>query len=158
MASVAPSKSFRRTTISALLLLWLSGTAWVVCHYLFPAHTDFGAAPNPLEPTLMKVHGAIAVFAVALLGWIGARHVTDNWSRSRSRVSGIAVLSTYILLVLSGYALYYLLQDELRERVGQVHEILGIASAAIALTHWLKRARPQPDQTVTRTRELGPED
>jgi len=141
MASVAPSKSFRATTISALLILWVSGTLWVVLHYLFPTHTDFGTSPNPLEPTLMKVHGAIAVFAVALLGWIGARHVTENWSRSRKRASGIAVLSAYIALVVSGYALYYLLQDELRMRVGQVHEVLGVASIAIALTHWIKRAR-----------------
>jgi hypothetical protein len=141
MSSVAPSKSFRRITICALLLLWLSGTWWVALHYLFPAHTDFGPAPNPLEPTLMKVHGAVAVFAVAMLGWISARHVADNWSRSRKRASGIAFLSAYILLVLSGYALYYLLQDEVREWVGRVHEVLGVASVAIALTHWLKRVR-----------------
>ena len=141
MASVAPSKSFRATTMSALLVLWLSGTWWVVLHYLFPAHTDFGPSPNPLEPTLMRIHGAVAVFAVALLGWIGARHVAENWSRSRKRVSGIAILSAYIVLVVSGYALYYLLQDQLRERVGQVHEVLGVASIAIALTHWIKRAK-----------------
>jgi len=42
---------------------------------------------------------------------------------------------------LSGYALYYLLQDEVREWVGRVHEVLGVASVAIALTHWLKRVR-----------------
>jgi hypothetical protein len=141
MASVAPSKSFRWTTISALLLLWLSGTAWITIHYLFPAHTDFGPAPNPMEPMLMKIHGAVGVFAVALLGWIAARHVADNWPRSRNRVSGIAVLSAYILLVLSGYALYYLLQDDVREQVGELHEVLGVVSAAIALTHWLKRGR-----------------
>lgn len=141
MASVAPSKSFRVTTMSALLILWLSGASWVLLHYLFPAHTDFGPSPNPFEPTLMKVHGAIAVFAVALLGWVGARHVVENWSRPRKRVSGFAMLTAYIVLVVSGYALYYLLQDEMRVRVGQIHEVLGVASIAIALTHWIKRAR-----------------
>jgi hypothetical protein len=138
MAASAPSPSFRRTTITALLLLWLSGAMWIVFHYFFPAHTDFGPAPNPLEPVLMKIHGAIAVFAVALLGWVSGRHITDNWPRVKKRVSGITMLVTYIVLVLSGYSLYYLLQDELRERVGQVHEVLGAIAIGIAVAHWIK--------------------
>jgi succinate dehydrogenase hydrophobic anchor subunit len=145
MASIAPSASFRRTTISALLLLWLSGMVWIVLHYFYQAQTQFGPAPNPLEPMLMRIHGAIAVFAVALLGWVSARHISENWPRFKKRKSGIAMLSAYVLLVLSGYSLYYLLQDELREQVGQVHEILGAASVAVALVHWVRRSKRRID-------------
>jgi hypothetical protein len=141
MASSPPSPAFRRITIGSLSLLWLSGAAWLVFHYFFPAQTEFGSGPNPAEPVLMKVHGAIAVFAVALLGWISARHVGENWSRNRKRISGVTILSAYILLVVTGYSLYYVLQDDVREGVGQAHEILGVASLAIALIHWVRRAR-----------------
>ncbi|HEU4604021.1 MAG TPA: hypothetical protein VFS24_18750 [Steroidobacteraceae bacterium] len=141
MASSPPSPAFRRITIGSLSLLWLSGAAWIVFHYLLPAQTEFGLGPNPAEPVLMKVHGAIAVFAVALLGWISARHVGENWLRNRKRISGIAILSAYILLVVTGYSLYYLLQDDVRERIGQAHEILGAASLVFALFHWIRRTR-----------------
>jgi hypothetical protein len=86
----------------------------------------------------MRVHGAIAVFAVALLGWVSARHIADNWPRTKKRKSGLAMVSAYILLVLSGYSLYYVLQDELRETIGQVHEVLGVISVAVAAVHWFK--------------------
>jgi hypothetical protein len=72
---------------------------------------------------------------VFLLGWIAAEHISDRWHRARNRVSGFSLASLAAVLVVSGYALYYT-TDRLHDLAGAVHEVLGGAAIAFALTHW----------------------
>ena len=116
-------------------LLWLSGGAWLVAHFGFPATTDFGPAPNAWEPGLLRVHGWLAVGGVFLLGWISAEHISDRWRRSRNRISGFSLTGFAAVLTLSGYALYYT-ADRLHDVVALAHEILGAVVIVFALIHW----------------------
>src|SRR5215470_887406 len=88
-------------------LLWLSGALWLGLHHALPQKGAFGLLPNPWEAPLMRVHGLIAVAGVFLIGWMTAAHVTTRWSSERNRRSGLALGGTALLLVFSGYALYY---------------------------------------------------
>ena len=49
--------SLRRLIYTLCTLLWLSGCVWLIVHFFFPVTTQFGPAPNPLEPWLLRVHG-----------------------------------------------------------------------------------------------------
>jgi len=125
-----------RTTIYAVaVLLWLSGALWLVLHYAFPQASAFGTLPNSWEAPLMRVHGLIAVCGVFLIGWMTAAHVTARWSSERNRRSGLALGGTALLLVFSGYALYYTTGSP-HDAAGFLHEAIGLLSPAAALAHW----------------------
>jgi|GEM_PF-1320559 len=125
-----------RTAIYAVAaLLWLSGALWLILHYAFPQANVFGALPNSWEAPLMRVHGLIAVCGVFLIGWMTAAHVTARWSSQRNRRSGLALGGTALLLVFSGYALYYTTGAP-HDASGFLHEAIGLLSPAAALAHW----------------------
>jgi len=85
----------------------------------------------------LRIHGWSAVGGVFLLGWITAGHISDRWRRARNRVSGFSLAGFAVVLVLSGYALYYT-TDRFRDVATMLHEVLGVVVIAFALTHWLQ--------------------
>lgn len=138
------SLGLRRTLLGVAALLWLSGVLWLLAHFLFPAHNEFGTLPNRWEAPLMRLHGLIAVAAVFLLGWMAADHIVARWSAAANRVSGLWLLGCAALLLLSGYALYYS-TGTLHEGSGLLHEWLGVLAIVAALSHWLRvRRAAQP--------------
>jgi MFS family permease len=127
--------ALRRAIYAVCALLWLSGCAWLIVHFAFPTPTDFGPAPNPWEPVILRMHGWSAVSGVFLLGWITAGHISDRWRRSRNRVSGFSLAGFAVALLLSGYALYYT-TDGLHDVAATLHEVLGVVAIVFALIHW----------------------
>ena len=132
-----------RTTVYGVgTLLFLSGAVWLVLHYVFPQSTAFGALPNPWEAPLMRVHGLIAVCAVFLIGWMTAAHVTVRWPSPRNRRSGLLLGGSALLLIFSGYALYYTTGSP-HDAAAVAHEAIGVLSPLAALAHWWRnRQRP----------------
>lgn len=136
------STALRRGIYAVCALLWVSGCTWLVIHYAFPTTTDFGPAPNPWEPVILCLHGWSALCGVFLLGWITAGHISDRWRRSRNRLSGFSLAGFALVLVLSGYALYYT-TDRFHDVAASLHEVLGVVAIAFALTHWLRNTAPR---------------
>jgi hypothetical protein len=122
------------------MLLWVSGVAWLVLHLVFEPRNEFGPLPHPWEAPLMRVHGVLAVAGVFLLGWLSAGHVLERWRQARSRASGWTLLGWTVLLVVSGYALYYTV-GPVHAGSAWVHEWLGAAAIIVALAHWLRIRR-----------------
>jgi hypothetical protein len=130
----------RTSVFSVCTLLWVSGVAWLVLHLMFQSRNEFGPLPHPWEAALMRVHGVLAVAGVFLLGWLGAGHVLERWRQARSRASGWTLLGWTVLLVVSGYALYYTV-GPVHAGSAWVHEWLGAAAIIVALAHWLRIRR-----------------
>ena len=129
------SPGLRRTILAVCALLWLSGCLWLVLHFGFPQAGEFGALPNPWEAAVLRAHGAIAVAGVFLLGWVAGGHLPTRWGAAYNRGSGLLLGASALLLVVSGYALYYS-TGVLHESAARIHELLGVASLAAALAHW----------------------
>jgi len=134
-------KLLRAAIYAVAALLWLSGALWLGLHHAFPQKGALGLLPNPWEAPLMRVHGLIAVAGVFLIGWMTAAHVSARWSSERNRRSGLVLGGTALLLVFSGYALYYTIGSP-HDSAGLLHEAIGFLSPAAALAHWWRnRAR-----------------
>jgi hypothetical protein len=116
-------------------LLWASGASWLLLHYFFQQPSAFGPLPNAWQAPLMRIHGLIAVSAVFLIGWMTASHVTARWSSERNRRSGLALGGTTLVLVFSGYALYYL-TGSAHAGSGFLHQGIGLLSPVAAIAHW----------------------
>lgn len=133
-------RALRGAIYSIGALLWLSGALWLVLHYMLPQSTPFGPLPNPWEAPLMRVHGLIAVGAVFLIGWMTAAHVTTRWTSDRNRRSGLALGGTALLLIFSGYALYYTTGSP-HDAAAFAHEVVGVFAPLAGLAHWWRNRR-----------------
>jgi len=96
---------------------------------------------HPLEPPMLLAHGVIAILSMYLFGWITARHVLHWWPAGLRRVSGGALAAFIALLVVSGFALFFLTDDQWQHAAALAHDVLGVAVALFAIQHWFFRGR-----------------
>jgi hypothetical protein len=120
-------------------LLLASGVVWLGVHYLVGAGA--GELPHPLEAWTLRTHALGAWLGAFTLGEIAASHVPRGWhttlrrhARAQRRL-GIALCTLGALLVLSGYALMYLVGESTRPTWGWAHAIAGLAMAAVLVVH-----------------------
>jgi hypothetical protein len=132
------SPTHRRYGYAVLALLFLSGLAHFVLHRWFSAEGEFGPHPHPLEPWMLKLHGAAAMFALVLLGSLWRGHVRNSWRHRRNRGAGGIFLACVLLLAGSGYGLYYLGGDAARDWCRQLHIVVGLLAAPAFAAHVLR--------------------
>jgi len=125
----------RRIAYAALALVFVSGVAHFVVHDEFPMPGPFGPTPNPLEPWLLKLHGAAAMATLIVLGSFVPTHIARFWRSAHNRVPGMMFLIVMSLLVATGYGLYYFGGDELRRVTRSAHIALGLAAAPVFAFH-----------------------
>lgn len=121
--------------------IWLTGSIWLLFHYFVVAQTPFGPTRHPLEHWSLVAHGAFAFGSLWLMGFLWCTHVTRRWRLKRHRKSGGALFGVMLLLILSGYLLYYIAGDELRDATGITHWVIGLAMPVFLLIHWSVRRR-----------------
>jgi hypothetical protein len=121
--------------------LWGSGALWLLAHYFFPAHSEFGSTPGAAEPWLLALHGAAAFATLWLCGWMWAVHVRPWWRNGKRRSSGVLLSVTTGFLVVSGYLLYYAADETLRRWIAVLHWLAGLLLGAIVIAHALRSHR-----------------
>jgi hypothetical protein len=119
--------------ISAAVLL--TGVCWLLAHYLLAGDCPFGECRSPLEPWILRAHGAAAFAALVLLGSLLPAHVTRAWQAGRNRFAGAAVIAGIGALVVSGYGLYYVAEEALRPWVSGLHWALGLSLIPLFAAH-----------------------
>ena len=106
--------------------LFGTGAAWLVFHHFLQAPGEFGARPHVLEPWWLKLHGGLAMAFLVLLGTLVRGHIPAGWRSRRNRVSGIGLVTVNVVLIATGWALYYLGSESVRPVLGAVHWGIGI--------------------------------
>jgi hypothetical protein len=131
--------------------LWLSGCIWLCLDQFFTVRGPFGKTPHPWQAPLVLLHGVIAISSMYLLGWISARHATHSWIRRQRRISGGVLSSFLTVLIVSGFALFFVSDDQWQRIAAVIHEVSGLALTPIAIQHWFLRQRNQAarEETVT---------
>jgi len=145
MAANIPSRlpsSVRISVKISAAILWLTGCGWLVAHFFFQQPNEFGIGPSAWEAPLLRVHGIAAVIGVFLFGWLVSLHISPLWRQSRNRTTGLTLYIAAAILVISGYALYYVTNDLSHSVIAVVHELLGGLAIVAAVAHWtLRRER-----------------
>lgn len=118
-------------------VLFSSGVLWLAAHYLFGRYDEFGIRDNSFEPLLMKIHGAAAMVSLMVLGVLIPIHMQRAWGRGRNRRTAVVIVSVCVLLILSGYGLYYLGSEEVRLWISGLHSIIGCLLPMVLLWHVL---------------------
>jgi len=133
---VRPGRRQRQMVYLATVLLVGSGLVWLLAHYLLPLPEE--AARHPLEPWMMRIHGASTMLGLAVLGGIWGNHVLGAWDRGTHRGSGGAMIGLWLGLALSGYGLYYLADEAWRSIASGLHVAAGLALPVGLTVHVLR--------------------
>src|SRR5262249_55522521 len=133
-----------------IALLVLSGLGWIGIHY---ADGVDDLRRLAVETPLLKVHGAAAFAMLIAAGAMSAHHVRRGWLLGRNRASGSAVIAMLAALILTGYALYYIVTDATRAPVSVVHWAIGIAFVPMVLAH-MTIGRRNGERSDARTRPI----
>jgi succinate dehydrogenase/fumarate reductase cytochrome b subunit len=122
--------STRYSLYGLTALLLGSGIVWLVVHYL-EAISD----PHTWEATSMRIHGAAAMALLVIVGIAIALHVTRAWQEGKNRTSGLFLGAVLIVLVLTGYLLYYAGGEAARAAASAIHWILGLGLPFLVAVH-----------------------
>src|SRR5262249_6662579 len=129
--------------------LWASGVLWLLFHYTVASPGSFGMARHPLEAWWLALHGAFAVAATWTFGLLASGHIVQGGSGRRRRRSGSVLVGVVVWLVVSGYLLYYLGDEQLRSVTSLLHWATGLAiPLAFVLHRWGARSRRRSEQAV----------
>ena len=115
-------------------MLWLSGVLWLVAEWF--KELDLGPTRTPLQSQSMKIHGVAMLVYVSMLGTLWT-HVRRGFALRASRLSGSVVIAVNVVLTVSGWILYYLANDTVRQWSSLVHWTLGLAVLPLLIGHIL---------------------
>jgi hypothetical protein len=130
----------RRFLLFAFAGLAATGLTWAwsdLVHGLGPIDDE---AAQAARAWLGRIHGAFAMLGLVAFGTAAAGHVPLHWMAGARRPSGIALAAILVLLVATGYALYYAADDFAHVASVWTHIAAGIAATAVFALHWLRRA------------------
>lgn len=115
--------------------LWLTGTLWLVYHYYMTRKTLFGTEPNPLEQWWLQLHGLFGFASLWTIGLLWGVHVLAGWRSRQRRWTGTILFSLLLILIASGYLIYYPPSDESLGLIVKIHWIIGLGTALVFLIH-----------------------
>jgi hypothetical protein len=133
---------------AATAALAISGIIWLVLHYFFAVPGKYGPQIHPLEPWMLRLHGAAAMAGLIIYGSLLPVHIRRAWSMRRNIALGIALVAFMLLLTITGYLLYYAGDEDTRPLISAAHWILGLAVPALLVWHIVSgRARTRISET-----------
>ena len=125
----------RRCIYLIVAALLLSGAWWLVLHFLLRPVGEFGESVHPLEPVAMKLHGAGAMLGLFFLGSLMNSHIRRALKGGYNLKTGWSLIVSLLVLIFTGYGLYYLAGEADRVIWSTTHWILGLALPTILFLH-----------------------
>ena len=120
------SPRFQAVLYTVVAVLFVTGVVWLT--------VDRAVWPE-LATDLLRVHGAAAMVMLVLLGTLLPLHARVGWRRGRNVASGILMLASNGLLVLTALGLYYAGSDTFRYWTSELHVGLGVALPLLITGH-----------------------
>jgi len=113
----------------------ISGLAFFALNNWFEIKGEFGFEKHPAQFPILKIHGAAAFLMMMTYGFFLGGHARAGWKVKNRPILGIIVAILPLLLMISGYLLYYIASDLTREIVVYFHVIIGISLPIILILH-----------------------
>ena len=138
----APSRLRRSRRVEIYTIgvgVWVTGVLWLLFHYFVDHRGPFGPTVSPLETWWLTLHGAFAFGAIWIFGVLWGVHIPAGWARRRRHLSGGLLVGLLAWLIISGYLLYYVGNEELRAATSFTHWLIGLIVPIGFLAHRLKR-------------------
>ena len=156
------STGHRRWVYWSAAGLLASGALWLVFHYFVRTRGEFGDTAHPLEIWWLRLHGGCAMLALVVMGSLLPVHVRRGWHQRKNLFAGCMLGALALLLIATGYALYYIGDEVTRPWISALHWGVGLGAPLVLIWHvWRgRRARSALGQYHSRGRpaaEMGPD-
>ena len=83
----------------------------------------------------MRLHGAAVVAFLVVFGALLPGHVVKNWRQRFNRYSGLTMVLVVTVQAMTGYGLYYLVDERQRALTSALHWVIGLAASAALVVH-----------------------
>ena len=136
----------RLSIYASTALLTATGLAWLAFHFLAPDAQDTLTSTQlfPWQSSKqwsMRLHAAAAIASWVAIGSLIPIHMAGAWRRRVNRASAVAMLCVFVLLTLTGYALWYASEGGMRQGSAWLHWVLGCGVPVGLWLHiWLGRS------------------
>ncbi|MBC7437135.1 MAG: DUF4405 domain-containing protein [Bdellovibrionales bacterium] len=124
----------RRGLYASVLVLTLSGLAWLALHFLMAEAGDELAQLAPKRWSI-RIHTAAALWLLFMVGGLVPLHMRSAWHLRRNRIGGAGLAALLLVLTLTGYLLWYAPEGAARQWSQWLHWALGCAAPVALLLH-----------------------
>ena len=126
-------RRFRHGLYAAFTVLFVTGAVWLIAD----AEKD---SPNgdfwqELSAKMLTIHGGTAMVTLVMLGALIPIHMQRAWRGRLNRLTGIAMVSLNVALVLTAFGLYYAGSDVFRAWISDLHIAAGLAFPLLIVLH-----------------------
>ena len=155
--SMRLSERHERWIYLTAAILFLSGLGWLIAHYFLAGPAQFGERHHVSEPWFMRVHGAAVMAFLIALGSLFPGHIVRAWKAKKNRRTGLLLLAILALLIITGYGLYYIADEDMRPWLSLTHWGGGLVVVAGLLLHVVRGRKTRAKPRVTATHAAQPE-
>lgn len=144
----------RKVVYGITAALVASGVLWLTFRYFVRATGPFGEVHHPMEAWMLKLHGLAAMLSMLALGSLVLSHMRRAWVLKRNVSSGLVLGSIFVVLIATGYALYYFASEEARPILSAIHWVVGLGSGPLLALHIVlgrRRAALRASEVVSDT-------
>lgn len=119
-------------------ILLFSGAIWLILNPFVGENFSF----LPFQVWCLRFHGLASFGFLIVFGMILSTHISFNWQvKKNRRKSGIILTTLFVILIVSGYCLYYVGSETVRNFLSYLHWVIGTFCAAIFIFHFLQKSR-----------------
>lgn len=118
----------RVALILSLTILWISGVLWLCIEYLELKDLNF------LRALMMKLHGGAAIIFIMVFGALWLHFMVGFVTKLRLK-SGFTLLASSLLLIISGWILYYQPDGIIRSIAFWTHVVVGVFMPVLFALH-----------------------
>ena len=115
--------------------LFTTGALWLLFHYFVRTHGQFGETAHPLEVWWLRLHGGCAMLVLVVVGSLLPVHVRRGWHLRKNLLAGWMLGLLALMLIASGYALYYIGNETTRPWISAFHWALGLGAPLVLTWH-----------------------
>lgn len=136
------------TVYLCVALMVGTGFVWLLLDTFSQREGDFGPEKHPAQFYLIRFHGALAMGMMVIFGGLLATHVRHYWRKREKRATGVILIATWTLLMVSAYTLYYAGGEVLRVVAHWMHIALGLGLPLWLIVHvWQRQKRAHKSLT-----------
>jgi hypothetical protein len=138
-----PSALWRRLLYTAVAAVAASGLVCLSAKYLFARTAGFDRVLPDWSLTASTIHGGLAMLASVVFGATLGAHAYLYRRAVDNRLFGYLLIIAFGTLLLTGYGLYYLGSEALREYCSLLHSASGLALVPLLVAHVAAARRRQ---------------
>lgn len=125
----------RLGVILSLAGAWGTGVVVLWARYFGRRDGPFGLQNHWIEFPARAAHGFVVLLFLLALGSLVPLHIGAGWRTGSRRNSALALVVPAILLIVTGWGIYYAGGETLRQGLSWTHSALGVSLLPLLFLH-----------------------